>query len=135
MWNEGSGAKCISTTRSLVHAGTRYLGAALIALLAVSCARIHRNPVPVHLINQAQVAGIPNARTRIDPSNLSWQELSDSLADAAVQLSKAERPPVLLAISGGGDKGAFAVGVLCGWIEAGNRPQFETFGGSNPPAF
>jgi len=116
-------------TKSLFHAGTRYLGTALITLLAVSCARIHRNPVPVHLINQAQVAGIPNARTLIDPSNLSWQELSNSLADAAVQLSKAERPPVLLAISGGGEKGAFAVGVLCGWTEAGNRPQFDVVTG------
>lgn len=29
-----------------------------------------------------------------------------------------------LAISGGGDNGAFGAGVLCGWTKAGTRPQF-----------
>lgn len=31
----------------------------------------------------------------------------------------------ILAVSGGGENGAFGAGVLCGWTEAGNRPTFE----------
>ena len=35
-------------------------------------------------------------------------------------------PPVhYLALSGGGDKGAFAAGLLNGWTAAGNRPEFK----------
>lgn len=35
-------------------------------------------------------------------------------------------PPVnFLAISGGGDNGAFGAGLLVGWTEAGNRPEFK----------
>jgi len=34
------------------------------------------------------------------------------------------RPHTYLAISGGGSNGAFAAGLLCGWTEAGNRPEF-----------
>jgi len=34
-------------------------------------------------------------------------------------------PTAFLAISGGGDQGAFGAGILCGWTAAGNRPQFK----------
>jgi predicted acylesterase/phospholipase RssA len=34
-----------------------------------------------------------------------------------------------LAISGGGDNGAFGAGLLVGWTEAGNRPQFKAVTG------
>jgi len=36
-------------------------------------------------------------------------------------------PPIgsLLAISGGGANGAFGAGLLCGWTEKGDRPEFE----------
>ena len=33
-------------------------------------------------------------------------------------------PEDFLAISGGGDDGAFGAGLLCGWTQAGNRPTF-----------
>ncbi len=40
---------------------------------------------------------------------------------------KAEHPPpgAALAISGGGANGAFGAGLLCGWTEKGDRPEFE----------
>jgi len=40
---------------------------------------------------------------------------------------KAEHPPAGtgLAISGGGANGAFGAGLLCGWTEKGDRPEFE----------
>jgi hypothetical protein len=38
-------------------------------------------------------------------------------------------PAYFLAISGGGDKGVFAAGLLNGWTEAGNRPVFKVVTG------
>lgn len=35
----------------------------------------------------------------------------------------------MLAVSGGGDKGAFGAGLLCGWTESGHRPQFKAVTG------
>jgi predicted acylesterase/phospholipase RssA len=41
-------------------------------------------------------------------------------------LPPASLPPAnFLAISGGGDNGAFAAGLLYGWTAAGNRPEFK----------
>ena len=38
-------------------------------------------------------------------------------------------PADMLAISGGGDNGAFAAGLLCAWSEAGTRPTFKSVSG------
>jgi predicted acylesterase/phospholipase RssA len=38
-------------------------------------------------------------------------------------------PADLLAVSGGGDNGAFGAGLLCGWTAAGNRPMFKAVTG------
>jgi predicted acylesterase/phospholipase RssA len=39
-------------------------------------------------------------------------------------------PPVnFLAVSGGGDNGAFGAGLLVGWTEAGDRPVFKVVTG------
>jgi predicted acylesterase/phospholipase RssA len=44
----------------------------------------------------------------------------------ATQGSAASLPPVtFLAISGGGDKGAFTAGLLNGWTATGTRPEFK----------
>ena len=34
-------------------------------------------------------------------------------------------PSSFLALSGGGDDGAFGAGLLCGWSKAGARPEFK----------
>ena len=31
----------------------------------------------------------------------------------------------ILALSGGGEDGAFGAGLLCGWTQHGDRPQFK----------
>jgi len=43
----------------------------------------------------------------------------------------AEHPPpgAVLAISGGGANGAYGAGLLCGWTEKGDRPEFEVVTG------
>jgi predicted acylesterase/phospholipase RssA len=39
------------------------------------------------------------------------------------------KPHTYLAISGGGENGAFAAGLLLGWTDAGNRPEFSVVTG------
>ncbi|MDH4607622.1 patatin family protein [Pseudomonas sp. BN102] len=54
------------------------------------------------------------------------QALQREQAYRAKQGHKGPLPPaVFLAISGGGDNGAFAVGLLNGWTATGTRPEFK----------
>jgi hypothetical protein len=66
----------------------------------------------------AVIPGIPDARI--------W---GDSGKDFAQVLPQASGP--WLALSGGGADGAFSAGVLAGWTEAGNRPEFAVVTGSS----
>ena len=52
-------------------------------------------------------------------------------ARQAAWVQRADKPKVLnlLAISGGGENGAFGAGLLNGWSEAGTRPEFEVVTG------
>jgi hypothetical protein len=91
--------------------------------------------VPDHLTTTAIIPGIPKARfwvhTRqgidqmveyILETRSRWKrELS---REGVSQAQDTLRPMNFLAISGGGDKGAFGAGLLVGWTEAGNRPYF-----------
>ena len=90
-----------------------------------------RNPVPEALVNAAVIPGLPNVRTWGDGVTDSYRQ---SLLDAARQ-EKAyydahpnEKVPEtvdILAISGGGQSGAYSAGLLCGWTASGTRPQFR----------
>jgi hypothetical protein len=52
-----------------------------------------------------------------------YKREADLLAAAGY---KGQLPPAnFLAVSGGGEDGAFGAGLLCGWTEAGTRPEFK----------
>jgi predicted acylesterase/phospholipase RssA len=44
---------------------------------------------------------------------------------AANGIESLKNPVSFLALSGGGENGAFGAGILCGWTAAGNRPTFK----------
>ena len=109
---------------------------ALLALVALSAQRSLQVPerfeaVPIELTTRAVVPGIPNARYFVlsDVNSLVRDALAARQREEAYlsQLGQAgELPPLeLLAISGGGDKGAFGAGLLNGWTAAGSRPTFK----------
>ena len=102
-----------------------------LASLLPGCASPERGPaVPTGHAGQASVLGLPNERfyplLSVQPleaefiAALGRQRRNLGLApDAAM-------PEVqLLAVSGGGENGAFGAGLLCGWSEQGSRPIFE----------
>ena len=114
----------------------RFLAAALLALLVSGCGALERREaVPEQDVQRAQIAGIPNAR---------FWPMSDNSAIVAEALASLEKerlareqdgetgplPPVsYLAISGGGDNGAFGAGLLNGWTARGDRPEFKVVTG------
>jgi predicted acylesterase/phospholipase RssA len=91
--------------------------------------------VPEALTGQAVIPGIPDARYWVGGDlgpfvravAAARQREEDHLARTG---HTGPLPPAdLLAVSGGGDKGAFGAGLLCGWTAAGNRPRFKAVTG------
>lgn len=112
------------------------LAAVLLPLLLVACAGpIRLNAVPDERTTEATIPGIPGARFWVD------KETEPFLREAlhSFELEKAHLasighsgalPPVsFLAVSGGGDNGAFGAGLLKGWTEHGDRPVFKAVTG------
>lgn len=88
-----------------------------------------KNAVPLELSNQAEVAGMPGIRYRF----FSHTGLEAMLTDLRARIEKERRANEksltkqsnFLSISGGGDDGAFSAGLLTGWSERGDRPNFN----------
>jgi hypothetical protein len=80
---------------------------------------------------QQDVAGIPGiADARI------WADDPTGLSRTA-PFSDGQRKPTsfdVLALSGGGAEGAFGAGLLVGWTQAGNRPEFSVVSGTSSGA-
>ena len=113
---------------------TRVARTFFLSLLALSigCAHVaKRDPVPKDHVEDAEVLGIPLARLWGDappPWMSDWSERS--AADLKARYSGVYgRKHTYLAISGGGENGAFAGGLLLGWTEAGDRPEFTAVTG------
>jgi hypothetical protein len=99
-----------------------------LVFLSQGCVALRvRQPLPEHLMDQVEVAGLHGIRA--------WGDtLSESLEKSAIESIKQEmvanhgklEPEAnFLALSGGGGDGAFGAGILCGWTETGTRPQFK----------
>jgi hypothetical protein len=108
--------------------------AAAVALTALSfalngCATTERLPaVPLSLASSAVPLEIADARYYADESD--HARVSALATQAFVRAKSAgllkgkPRERAFLAISGGGDDGAYGAGLLSGWSAHGNRPEF-----------
>ena len=102
----------------------------LLVMLVQGCATLRpRAPLPATLEKEVRLAGFPEEIR-------AWADQpSESFTRSAVKSIKEERAAygeeiltktvALLALSGGGDNGAFGAGVLCGWTKHGDRPRFK----------
>jgi predicted acylesterase/phospholipase RssA len=121
------------TRRRLVIGGVLVAALALAVLVGQRTLKIplRLEAVPIELTTRAVVPGIPNARYWVlsDVEPLVRDALAARQREEAFlsQSGRAgELPPLeLLAISGGGDKGAFGAGLLNGWTDSGTRPAFK----------
>ena len=106
--------------------------ATTLGILLSACSTFDRkSAVPAELRRDAVVVGldIPNARFFRDQPALISAEQERALIREAKHLGVGrggELPTAyLLALSGGGDNGAFGAGLLVGWTAHGDRPKFK----------
>ncbi|MHC8401084.1 patatin-like phospholipase family protein [Pseudomonas sp. MDT1-17] len=95
-----------------------------------------RDAVPQALTEQAVIPGIPNARYWLDQdltlfirdATLANDREVEALADSELPIDMLPRG-YYLAVSGGGDAGTFAAGIIAGWTLHGSRPAFKVVTG------
>lgn len=86
--------------------------------------------MPMGRTAQASVLGLPNERFfpfyGTDPLEAEFMAALQRQRRTLGLAPEAPTPEVqLLAVSGGGENGAFGAGLLCGWSEQGTRPAFD----------
>lgn len=98
-----------------------------LSLSLMGCSALERkSAVPAQALSKAQIAGLPSVRYLI-----STQAGVDALVFDVIQLETARGKKAFtgdanyLALSGGGDDGAFGAGLLVGWSKQGSRPSFN----------
>ncbi len=120
----------------IIHPAASVLPMLAILVHLIGCIGPDRHDaVPSDQTAKAEIPGVPGARYYIPDGVERWIE--DTLesarraaaADAAAGLSAEDSERHYLAVSGGGDKGAFGAGLLCGWTDAGTRPEFAVVTG------
>lgn len=108
------------------------LAACVLALLVAGCALIPRldSPAP-ETAEQIAVLGLPNARfwPDRDPRPLVREAVLMADRQRADAGNRPLGPANFLALSGGSDNGAFGAGLVTGWSETGQRPEFQVVTG------
>jgi predicted acylesterase/phospholipase RssA len=102
-------ARCAANLVAVILIGT-----------AISATAEPRTPYTEAELENALPMGIPGVRTWGDAP---LSVLKTQLANLGPLLTG--QPVSMLALSGGGEHGAFGAGLLCGWSESGHRPTFD----------
>lgn len=99
----------------------------LFILSLIGCSSLQRKAaVPSQQMGQAQIAGLSSARYMVASQPSIDQMAADIQAGFKVRDEKTLNAPAnYLSLSGGGDDGAYGAGLLIGWAECGDRPQFN----------
>ncbi|WP_376099909.1 patatin-like phospholipase family protein [Roseomonas sp. CCTCC AB2023176] len=113
------------------------VAAALLVCALSACSSILRQPPPpADTTIGLAVLGVPNGRFWPDgsPDDLMQEALLAASRQAerfpASRRGPERLPPQnLLAVSGGGDNGAYGAGLIVGWTASGNRPEFDVVTG------
>ena len=107
----------------------RRLAPIALFLVLAGCTSVDRLArAPVAESRTASILDIPDARFYLQDT----ERLAGIVADAERrrrQFKSAGEPIRILAISGGGDDGAFGAGLLVGWSDHGDRPEFDVVTG------
>ncbi len=114
-------------TAFIANSRARWSSFALaLVLTACASAPVREAPIPQHLADQATVLDQPVLRF--------WADVPPPDEEFRMNMSEEERRELqggimdvehhYLALSGGGENGAFTAGLLAGWSAAGTRPEF-----------
>ena len=112
--------------------GTLLIAAVLVMVQGcASTTPVRHAAVPPELTAKAEIPGMPGVRyiaggDMAELGRIALESVRIEQALLAKQGHKGPRPPaVFLAVSGGGDNGAYTAGLLNGWTAAGTRPEFK----------
>ncbi|MEM7236312.1 MAG: patatin-like phospholipase family protein [Pseudomonadota bacterium] len=111
----------------------KYVIGLTLAVSTGACASLEpRNPVPAALVEEAVVPGFETVRQwgdYNDPADVRRQMLNRAerlKARFGPEAETGETPKLTyLALSGGGQYGAFSAGALTAWTKTGTRPEFD----------
>ena len=111
------------------HKNLIVIAGVVTALLLAGCAS-----APERVLSQkaSAYASLPNGYDPLNPDRLSPMYASGAGEERNfIRLleRKHGRALNILSLSGGGQNGAFGAGLLTGWRETGQRPQFDVVGG------
>ena len=99
----------------------------LLTLVVAGCASVQRLPPPDDLSALGEIPGYPPVRFWGDdapPNNGKRATLIREQIQSDPAYDK-HMPVHFLALSGGGQKGAYGAGILAGWTAEGSRPEFR----------
>ncbi len=111
--------------------GTLLIAAAALLVQGCASAPPRHAAVPSELTAKAEIPGMPGVRyvgfgDMTELSRVALDALRREQEIFVKQGGKGSLPPVaFLAVSGGGDNGAYTAGLLNGWTAAGTRPEFK----------
>lgn len=96
-------------------------------LMLSACGSLQRKAaVPPQQMGQAQIAGLSSVRYMVASQSSIDQMAADIQAGFEVRSEKTLNSAAnYLSLSGGGDDGAYGAGLLIGWSDRGDRPQFN----------
>jgi hypothetical protein len=109
----------------------RRLWLPIVLLVLAGCGNIARlDPPPLRATETLPILGLSNARFWLDgdtaPLSREWMMMQDRQVAALPPGARGRLPPSnMLALSGGGDNGAFGAGLMVGWTASGQRPSFD----------
>lgn len=105
----------------------RLVGALVLLVAVTACASMPRTPYTEADATMGLPMGIPNVRIWADGS---MAELGPALQKFRAARDRAGfRDYSIMAISGGGEDGAYGAGLLNGWSQQGSRPEFSVVTG------
>jgi len=115
--------------------GVTGLLALVVVMNVVACTHpVRISAPPDDIASEAEFPGMPDVRYSIDEIDAfvadSLEAYKNETAWRKTQGDTGPRPPLnYLAISGGGENGAFGAGLLVGWTDAGTRPDLKLVSG------
>lgn len=103
---------------------------ALLAFLLSGCTGGIRLPaLPIESSGAAAILDIPDARFYANRDNKRIAKFTEKLILRRSRSDSSAKEFTFLAISGGGENGAFGAGLLAGWSQHGTRPHFDVVTG------
>ncbi len=118
--------RCLRTGRRESNGWGRVRSVALaLPLVLGGCAVAPRHPVPRESAGAAHLPNLSDVRIILDPGSTNTLRGLAGFLKGFDESGGVDRHLHILALSGGGENGAYGAGLLCGWTEAGTRPEFD----------